>query len=75
MWRRLEMDGAFPKHVSDGLTRQEGQSSHRRKRMVSACIQEIKLVNLASDPIEFSMKIFYRRRVALLEFVGQKSET
>lgn len=43
--------------------------------MVSACIQEIKLVNLASDPVEFSVKILYRRRVALLEFVGKKPET
>lgn len=59
----------------DGLTRQKGQSSHRRKRMVSACVQEIKLVNLASDPVEFPVKIFYRRRVAFLEFVGQKPGT
>lgn len=43
--------------------------------MVSACIQKIKLVNLASDPVEFPVKVLYRRRVALLEFVGQESET
>lgn len=43
--------------------------------MISACIQQIKLVNLASDPVEFPVKILYRRRVALLEFVEQKSET
>lgn len=32
-------------------------------------------MNLASDPVKFPVKIFYRRGVAFLKFVEQKSET
>lgn len=43
--------------------------------MVSARVQKIKLMDLASNPVELSMEVLDRRRVTFLEFVGQKSET
>lgn len=41
--------------------------------MVSAGVQEIKLMYLASDSVKFSVEIFDRGSITLLEFIRQKS--
>lgn len=40
--------------------------------MVARSVEDIQLVNLAADPVQLPMKVFYSWRVALLKLIVEK---
>ena len=60
------------KTIKESRTGDERETLHGRKGNKSGRVQNIQLVDLASDAIDFAIKVLYGRRVRFAEFIVQK---
>ena len=54
------------------LTGEEGEPSHGRKRVVAGGVQYVQLVDLVSNPIQFTVEVLNGRSVGVLKLVVQE---
>ena len=55
------------------LTSNKGKPLHGRKRMIARCVENVQLINFASNAVDLAVEVLYRRSVRVVEFVVQKS--
>jgi len=48
------------------LTSHERKTSHGGKRVVTGCVEQVETVRLAANVVDFTVKVFDRRRVLVV---------